>query len=552
MVQIAKLIGGAGTGKTTELMRVLGEIIDSGVDPMDVGFVSFTRAARAEAAQRVEERFGTSAEALQRKGWFRTLHSICYDSLGGRFGDRLITETKKDREWLENTLQERCEGFGGAGPAEDCQERIGDASKATVALALWSLARNRLCDLESVRREFMAAGEAVPGIDYCRKIAAKYESAKYVDDRLDFVDLAGRFAGYRWVVDGEPEHCPKAGTTPDIPVWIFDEHQDVSRLLDAVASRLVYAPATKWVYFAGDPFQAVYGFAGSDHRCLLEWECEKYRVMGQSFRCPENILGFGERILRQCSDYFDRNIAPRDAGGELNYTHSVHDFMPRVGRDGESWLLLARTNFLAGKLKAALNRDGIPWDNTRGSGGYIGQKAREICASMLALQRGSYIEPQDWEYLLRNIPAGKGETAWLQRGVKTSVLAGDHPTARCYVNAANCTEFGAAPGFVRALERGDWYREIEGADKYVTAERLFGESQAIEPQVRIGTIHSVKGSEADNVVMLDSMTGRCHRSRASQEGRDAERRISYVGATRARKRLWVLSQRRDQWRMELD
>ena len=45
MPTIARLIGGAGTGKTTELMRILDGVLQQGIDPLQVGFVSFTKAA---------------------------------------------------------------------------------------------------------------------------------------------------------------------------------------------------------------------------------------------------------------------------------------------------------------------------------------------------------------------------------------------------------------------------------------------------------------------------------------------------------------------------
>ena len=49
-VVIARLIGGAGTGKTTELLSVMdGALERLGGDPLRLGFASMTRAAREEA-----------------------------------------------------------------------------------------------------------------------------------------------------------------------------------------------------------------------------------------------------------------------------------------------------------------------------------------------------------------------------------------------------------------------------------------------------------------------------------------------------------------------
>src|SRR5690606_3805983 len=101
-----------------------------------------------------------------------------------------------------------------------------------------------------------------------------------------------------------------------------DEHQDVSRLLHSVALRLIEQPSCRWAYFAGDPFQALYGFSGADHHCFLESiEADKVRTMERSYRCPAGVLDLGEHILRRCSDYFDRGIKPASPAHGVDATY---------------------------------------------------------------------------------------------------------------------------------------------------------------------------------------------------------------------------------------
>jgi len=57
------------------------------------------------------------------------------------------------------------------------------------------------------------------------------------------------------------------------------------------------------------------------------------------------------------------------------------------------------------------------------------------------------------------------------------------------------------------------------------------------PRIRIATIHSVKGKEADNVLLLPDMTSLTHNS--YNKDADSEHRVFYVGATRARKHLYL-------------
>ena len=67
-MKAARLIGGAGTGKTTELMAIMDKLLAREIGPLEVGFCSFTRAARREAATRAADRFGVPVPVLEREG----------------------------------------------------------------------------------------------------------------------------------------------------------------------------------------------------------------------------------------------------------------------------------------------------------------------------------------------------------------------------------------------------------------------------------------------------------------------------------------------------
>ena len=55
-VDVARLIGGAGTGKTTTILSKMELALERlGGNPLRLGFASFTRAARAEAVARARD-----------------------------------------------------------------------------------------------------------------------------------------------------------------------------------------------------------------------------------------------------------------------------------------------------------------------------------------------------------------------------------------------------------------------------------------------------------------------------------------------------------------
>ncbi len=58
------------------------------------------------------------------------------------------------------------------------------------------------------------------------------------------------------------------------------------------------------------------------------------------------------------------------------------------------------------------------------------------------------------------------------------------------------------------------------------------------PVIDINTIHGVKGGEADNVALMTDMTNRSFES--MQLNAENEHRVFYVGATRARRNLYIV------------
>src|SRR5690606_4811144 len=99
---------------------------------------------------------------------------------------------------------------------------------------------------------------------------------------------------------------------------------------------------------------------------------------------------------------------------------------------------------------------------------------------------------------------------------------------------------------------GRWSQIVDGGSQLASAVERWGEDAIKEPKVRVGTIHSVKGREADNVLLLTTTSAPVRRAQEDQLGFDEERRVEYVGITRARRRLIVANERRASYRMKVD
>ena len=83
------ILGPPGTGKTTTLLNIVDEAIESGTPPERIAYLAFTRKAAYEAQERAMARFGIDENRLP---FFRTLHSLAFRQLGIQ-RDEVMTES---------------------------------------------------------------------------------------------------------------------------------------------------------------------------------------------------------------------------------------------------------------------------------------------------------------------------------------------------------------------------------------------------------------------------------------------------------------------------
>lgn len=539
-MQIAQLIGGAGTGKTTELLRIMEAALEAlGGDPLKLGFASFTRAARAEAVTRAAKAWGVEESLLSVRGWFRTVHSTVYRCLGVTAG-ALLTEKQADIEWLSNALGVKL----GTQMDDDVgrQSYIGDPVVAS-ALNCWALCRSSLMPLDEVVRRARRADDSVPDYAAIVRIAERYETAKRLDDRLDFSDMLMRFAGVGVSPTEGVFHRTPEGDLPEVAAWLFDEQQDASPLLDAACKRLVSAPTVKWCYVVGDPFQAIYGFAGSSAECFLAWDAAKKRTMPKSYRCPAPILELGERCLRRMHNgYFDRGIAPADHEGSVTELGSIEDAVRRVD-PREDWLLIARTNYQANRLFSEMALQGKPvkWTTS-----VEGPTSRSLgLQALYVLENGEPVTGLQWSKALELLPQkNRDKESVISRGTKTAWKKPETVAQWDLIFPNELEEVGATEMLQAAIASGQWVALVDRGAEWRRQADKWGAELAAEPRVRVGTIHSVKGAEADNVALLTTTSRRVEQSDEDAAQHDEECRIAYVAVTRARRNLYVINEGR--------
>lgn len=533
-VETARLIGHAGSGKTTELMKIMEAALPRlGNDPTRLGFASFTRAARAEAVSRASDAWGVHPGLLDNEGWFRTVHSTAKRCLQVSSG-QLLGGTKADTEWISNALGVKVS----TSIDEDTGQQRYVGGDEGASLTCWEYARATLQPLEEVVRSLRSRDPDVPVYAKVVRVAERYEMQKRVEDRLDFTDLLMRFSGYRASpTDGSYKVEPE-GELPGVSAWLFDEQQDASPLLDAACKRLISAPSVRWCYVVGDPFQSIYGFAGSTSECFLGWKVKKERIMPKSYRCPRPILELGERCLRRMHEgYFDRGVEPADHEGEV--CERELDDVVAMAKPGEEWLFISRNNYDAARMYAALRSAGVParWvkqqDATTARG--------EGLEALYALETGAPISGKQWERAMGLLPSKtKDGAAMLTRGTKANWSK--HADSWDVIFPNELEKVGATAPLIEQIRTGKWCGLVDDGEIWRRHAVKWGVELASQSRIRVGTIHSVKGAEADNVALLTTISKKTQHGMADRQQYDEECRIAYVGVTRARRRLIVMGE----------
>lgn len=293
----------------------------------------------------------------------------------------------------------------------------------------------------------------------------------------------------------------------------------------------------------------LYGWAGSKSDYFMSWDVgQNQKVMPKSYRCAPAIMALGERCLMSLPEYWDRGIAPADHDGEVveseNFEDDLSDLDPR-----EETLVIARTNRNVSKIAAILDDVGVPFRRVKAKQGAYNKDMG--MTGLWKLQHGMAVTGDEWGQAIELLPSKTRDgRSWLVRGSKSRwsrelatqfdlIFTGDLPT------------LGATEHLQGAIASGEWAGLVDGGTKWAAAAKRFGLEAVSHPKCRIGTIHSVKGQEADNVIVLSSKGRRIYESEQSDPERAyEERRIEYVAATRARKRLTIAHDPRERYRME--
>lgn len=495
------ILGPPGTGKTTQLLNIIENLFAKGADPKKVCFVSFTKRAAQEARERAKDKFYFSDTDLH---LFRTLHSLAFHVLGAKRNDIV--------NYRDYTTVARVLGYGVT--AQRWHEDGSWANYVTKGDRLFhleALARSRSVPLDTIWKRFL---DDDINLNELSEIAQLWGKHKQVQGKIDFTDLITRFT--------DVSEFPYT-----LDALIVDEAQDLSTVQWKMVEKL--AKHTKLMYVAGDDDQAIYSWAGADVGEFIGLKAKK-EILTQSYRVPRLVHKVAKTIAGKINKRTKKEYKPRPDADGVGKVEAI-DNLGNLDMSKGTWLLLVRNIAFFPEYLEHCKMHNLIFE----------------CRHTESVSNEMLQAIVDWETLLTGakVSVAKAKNVYEFMRVRVNFKHG----ARTKLDLVDDNELIS----ILELQRSFGLRSLDhwpaALGKIPEASRDYllsavQKGEVIEaPRIRISTIHSIKGAEADNVVVCPDMTRRTYNEFEDPLKADDEWRVWYVAVTRARHNLYVLSPR---------
>ena len=572
------VLAGAGSGKTKVLTERIVNLINNGVSPYNILAITFTNKAAREMRVRVENSIHEEASKI----FIGTFHS---------FGLKVLREnasvlgytnnvTILDRDDV-NTLIKRF-----------MKELNLDSDKYPVKSILNKISFAKNEGLSSIEYEKFAKA---PLDSVACKIYKMYESALKRSNSVDFDDLLIMpleiFKKDKSVLEKYQEH---------FKYILVDEYQDTNMVQYNMCKLL--SSKYKNLFVVGDMDQSIYSFRFANYMNVINFEKDNKSaeviVLDENYRSTNNILKAANSVIKNNKERKEKNLWSSKGDGdkikyircdsELDEAGAVVRLAKGLIESGESpseIAVLYRTNGQSRVFEEAFLKENIPFKIV-GSYFFYNRKEIKDLISYLHLiynhnddaslervinvpKRGIGNKTIDRlrtegkisdtsmfsvisdgrELLFKNMILelseiskntdliGLVDAVLDKSGIKEDLL--EQNSLESEIRLENLEEFKSiALGF---QERGIFSLEEFLENISLVSDR--NEYKEVENGVNLMTLHSAKGLEFNNVFLVGMEEGIFphNRSFESASELEEERRLCYVGITRAREKLWIMN-----------
>jgi DNA helicase-2/ATP-dependent DNA helicase PcrA len=355
-----------------------------------------------------------------------------------------------------------------------------------------------------------------------------YETVKDERRQLDFEDVLLATAG---MIESEPRVAQQV--REQYRFFVVDEYQDVSPLQHELLN--LWLGERDDVCVVGDASQTIYSFAGATPQYLLGFAGTHDNAtvvrLEQNYRSTPAIIDSANRLMRGRPGALNLHASPDAARGPMPSTsaHANDSQEARAiaqsiaaeiaeGTKPEDIAILYRINVQSAALEAALGDASVPYV-LRGATRFFDQ--REVKEAIMMI-KGASISITG-EPLFKTVSDVLRSLGWTQEAPEVRGAVRDRWES---LNALMGLAEEAPPDTTLKQFVSD------------LLERQAGQHEPTMSAVTLATLHSAKGLEWDSVHIAGVSEGLLPITYAKGlEAVDEERRLFYVGVTRARKRL---------------
>jgi superfamily I DNA/RNA helicase len=497
--------------------------------PRNVYVTSFTKAGAQEAASRVglpDSNVGT-------------LHSFCYRNLG-------------QPEIAETRIKEFCADYGmklsnRSGAMDDGGIEEAMSGEHDALLNEYGRLRNKLIPME-----------LWPGS--IRSFASKWEAFKQKYELLDFTDMLERNLD-----SSPPEECK---------VMFVDEAQDMTPLQMKIVRH--WGKGLDYYVNLMDDDQVLYRFTGAGGDFAHDVPPERRRVLAQSYRVPQEVHKLACGWIKKVSRRAEKEYLPTSEVGFVQHRDGFRYSDPEpIVRDierhvdnGKSVMVLASCGYMLTPMIKALKGAHLTYCNpyrvSRGDWNPIpsllsaeditmeerlSKKKLGLVDRMIAFMEPELDGPgsdlwslkqaQSWTHILKDIFAH----GWKQKAEKCILRPADEGYfewmndfyAHAFRESLVLDAMDLKPEFLLEHCTASIKERLAYMVKLIRNSKDGVAVLKKKPRIVVGTIHSVKGGEADIVyVSPDIALSSLKEARYSKEAKDSIIRQYYVAYTRAR------------------
>ena len=514
-----RVLAGAGTGKTRAITHRIAYGVASGVYvPTEVLAVTFTTRAAGEMRGRLRQLGAPGVQA-------RTFHSAALRQLRYFWPRAHGTDPP---ELIESKI-------GLLATAARRQRLSADQTTLRDLAAEIEWAKVSNVNPERYPTLAVARGRAVNGVDpeSVGRVFGSYEDVKRGQGRMDMEDVLLLTAGM--LADDERV---AAQVRRQYKWLVVDEYQDVSPIQSALLD--LWRGGREELCVVGDPAQTIYSFAGADATYLRDFAANHPGTTSvelvRNYRSTPEVVAAANTVLATSQSHGVTLRAQRPSGPAVKFTAHADEVaeaaaiataIASLRSDGLSAgevAVLFRINAQSEALEEALAARGIPYV-VRGAARFFDRpEVRQAVTLLRGAARAGDPDGSSGEQV-GAILAGMG---WSPQAPATRGQARDRwESLQALVDQAALFA-GDLSAFVADLERRAGEQHAPMADG-----------------VTLATFHAAKGLEWDAVFLAGLHDGTMPISYAvTPDEVEEERRLLYVGMTRARQHLavsWALA-----------